>query len=109
MDQSNEGSFVNVLGWCLIILSVVAAGFCILQFGKVEVQVDYGLGQSYTKDEWSPTLVITFMAAGLNGVFFGYLLAKMGSVLTHLEALRAKPEASKQVNGQHQIKWDDKI
>ena len=80
-----EGEFASSIGNTLIWLSLISATICIFAFGRIEVSDLYGS----TKTAWSPFIVVAIIAGGLNGVFFGYLLAKVGSVLRKLEKATA--------------------
>lgn len=72
------------LGRVLIWLSIVSSIVCVSVYGRARVP-----GGLYGSEiVWSSTLVMAFIAAGLNGVLFGFLLSKVGSVLKHLEQLR---------------------
>lgn len=77
----SEGSNASTIGEIIIVLSAISAIVCIMAFGRVEVPN----GLYSTKTQWSLLLVSVYVAGGLNGMFFGYLLAKVGSVLKHLE------------------------
>ncbi|WP_428821151.1 hypothetical protein [Microbulbifer sp. MCCC 1A16149] len=83
-ESWNEGSSVSNVGNVIIWLSIASAIACIFIFGRIEVGTGYSA--SY---RWIPGIVISCVVGGLNGVFFGYLLAKLGRVLSHVEALRA--------------------
>jgi hypothetical protein len=80
----SEGSTAKLVGNVVIWLSLASSVVCILVFGRVSVPD----GSYATKEVWSWLLVTAFVAAGANGVFFGYLLSKVGSVLLRLEQLR---------------------
>lgn len=84
-DPLSEGSMTSAIGTAIIWVSIAATIACIFIFGRVEISNLDGLYGSQTV--WSSTLVASFVAAGLNGVFFGFLLNKVGSVLSHLEQL----------------------
>lgn len=72
------------IGNAVIWLSLIASIVCVFTLGRITIPDGlYG-----TKQIWSSTLVAAFLAAGLNGAFFGYALAKIGSVLKHLESIR---------------------
>ena len=79
-----EGSATGTLGTVLIVLSIVSTCFCMMTYGRIQIPDGlYG-----TQTVWSSTLVMAYVAAGLNGVLLGFLLQKVGSILRHLEALR---------------------
>ena len=81
----SEGDYTSMIGKAVMWLSIAAAAICIFALGRIEVPD----GMYDTKIVWSTTLVASFVAAGLNGVFFGFLLDKVGSVLRHLEKIRS--------------------
>lgn len=81
LPAPSEGSTASLIGDMIIVLSAISAVVCIMAFGRVEVPN----GLYSTQTQWSPLLVSVYIAAGLNGMFFGYLLSKVGSVLKHLE------------------------
>lgn len=87
-DPLSEGSMTSAIGTAIIWVSIAGAIACIFTLGRVEIPNVDGLYGSQTV--WSSTLVASFVAAGLNGVFFGFLLNKLGSVLRHLEDIRGK-------------------
>lgn len=81
----SEGRMVSKIGTAIIWLSLIASVICVLAFARVEA--DYG---AYGKKvELNSFLVSIYAAAGLNGMFFGYLLSKVGSILTILERRNA--------------------
>ena len=79
-----EADITVMLGKVLIWLSIMSSVICAFVYGRV--RVPDGLYGADTV--WSSTLVMVFIAAGLNGVLFGFLLQKVGSILRHLEMLR---------------------
>lgn len=81
---TTEGDYTSLIGQAIIWLSIVAAAICIFLFGQYEVPD----GLYRTKKVWNTTLIGFYVASGLNGVFFGFLLSKLGSVLKHLERLK---------------------
>lgn len=83
---SSEGDVAKIIGTLIIYLSIISAAICIFAFGKIEIQDSL----YSTRTVWSPTLIGIFVAGGINGAFFGYLLSKVGSVLKHLEAIRVR-------------------
>lgn len=84
-DPLSEGGMTSAIGKAIIWVSIAAAITCIFTLGRVEIPNTDGLYGSHTI--WSSTLVASFVAAGLNGVFFGFLLDKIGSVLARLEKI----------------------
>jgi hypothetical protein len=81
---STEGSATGTLGTVLIVLSIVSTCICVMAFGRIRIPSGlYG-----TQTVWSSTLVMAYVAAGLNGVLLGFVLQKVGSILRHLEQLR---------------------
>lgn len=81
---TTEGDYAALIGQAIIWLSIVGAAICIFLFGQYELPD----GPYSTKKVWNATLIGFYVASGLNGVFFGFLLSKIGSVLKHLERLR---------------------
>lgn len=81
---SSEGSTASFIGNAVIWLSFIASVICVIAFGRVEIPN----GPYSTQIQWSTLLVSVYVAAGLNGMFFGYLLAKVGSVLSRLDSGR---------------------
>ena len=81
---TTEGDYAALIGQAIIWLSIVGAAICIFLFGQYELPD----GPYSTKKVWNTTLIGFYVASGLNGVFFGFLLSKIGSVLKHLEWLR---------------------
>jgi hypothetical protein len=67
-----------------MVLSFIGAAICVFSFGRIEVPS----GMYSTETQWSPLLVSVYIAGGLNGMFFGYLLSKVGSVLRRLEKMQ---------------------
>ncbi len=82
----SEGDYTSMIGKAVMWLSIAAAAICIFALGRIDVPD----GIYDTKTVWSTTLVASFVAAGLNGVFFGFLLDKVGSALRHLEKIRGE-------------------
>lgn len=80
----SEGRLASGIGVAIMWTSVAAALVCIFAFGRIEIPY----GTYGTKRVWSPAVVITCIGLGVNGVFFGFLLSKVGSALQHLEKLR---------------------
>ena len=79
--HSSEGDTASFIGNAIIWLSLVGAAICVFAFGRIEVPTGlYG-----TETRWNSLLITIFITGGLNGAFFGYLLAKVGSVLKKLE------------------------
>ena len=81
---TTEGDYAALIGQAIIWLSIVGAAICIFLFGQYELPD----GPYSTKKVWNTTLIGFYVASGLNGVFFGFLLSKIGSVLKHLEGLK---------------------
>ena len=81
---SSEGHATATLGTVLIVLSIVSTYVCIMAFGRVPV------GLYSTRPAWNTTVVMTYVAAGLNGVLMGFVVNKVGSVLKHLEHLQRR-------------------
>lgn len=81
---TTEGDYAALIGQAIIWLSIVGAAICIFLFGQYELPD----GPYSTKKVWNTTLIGFYVASGLNGVFFGFLLSKIGSVLKHLERLK---------------------
>lgn len=84
MDYANatpvsEGHMAKAIGTAIFWASLVSAGFCV-----------FFLGRTPDGEGWNLLFVSIYLASGLNGAFFGYLLSKVGSVLKHLEALQPK-------------------
>lgn len=80
----SEGDYTSIIGKAIIWLSIAASGICLFVFGRVQVPAGlYG-----TETVWSTALVMSVIAAGIDGIFFGFLLTKVGSVLRHLEQQR---------------------
>jgi hypothetical protein len=80
-SPSTESVTASFIGNAVIWLNLLSAIACIVAFGRVTVPDSlYGSTQ-----QWSPTLVVFIAAAGLNGMFFGYMLSKIGSILRRLE------------------------
>lgn len=82
--ELTEGDYTSIIGQGIIWLSIVSAAICAFVFGQVEVPD----GLYSTKKVWNATLVGLYVAPGLNGVFFGFLLSKIGSVLKRLDSLK---------------------
>lgn len=81
----SEGISASVIGNAIIWLSLIGATICVFAFGRVEVPDGlYG-----TTTRWNSVLITIVIASGLNGIFLGYLLAKVGSVLKKLERSEA--------------------
>ena len=78
---ASEGGTASMIGNAITWLSLAAAILCIFMFGRVEVPS----GMYSSKTQWNAALISIFAGAGVNGMFFGYLLSKVGSVLSHLE------------------------
>lgn len=79
-----ESSKVTVVGYGIMLLSLVLAGIGIGFFSKVP-------SQSYSYVEvWSAVSIFYFVGAGISGIIFGYVITKIGSILAHLEKLSAK-------------------
>lgn len=81
---SSEGSVASAIGDAIMVLSFIGAAICVFSFGRIEVPS----GMYSTETQWSPLLVSVYIAGGLNGMFFGYLLSKVGSVLRRLEKMQ---------------------
>lgn len=81
---STEGNATATLGTVLIVLSIVSTYVCIMAFGRVPA------GLYSTRESWNSTLVMAYIAAGLNGVLIGFVVNKVGSVLKHLEQLQRR-------------------
>lgn len=81
---TTEGDYAALIGQAIIWLSIVGAAICIFLFGQYELPD----GPYSTKKVWNTTLIGFYVASGLNGVFFGFLLSKIGSVLKHLERFK---------------------
>lgn len=79
-----EGDYTSMIGQGIIWLSIASAAICAFLFGQVEIPD----GLYSTKKVWNTTLVGLYVASGLNGVFFGFLLSKIGSVLKRLDGLK---------------------
>jgi len=77
---SSEGDTASFIGNAIIWLSLISAVICIFALGRTEVSNGF-----YNTTQWNSLLITMFIAGGLNGVLFGYLLAKVGSVLKRLE------------------------
>ncbi len=77
---ASEGRTAAFIGNAVIALSFFGSLICLGAFGKVSVQS----GPFEATEVWGPVLVSIYVAAGVNGALFGYLLAKVGSILTHL-------------------------
>lgn len=82
---SSEGDTASFIGNAIMWLSLISAAICVFALGRVEVPD----GLYSTATRWNSLLITIFIASGLNGAFFGYLLAKVGSVLKRLESSRA--------------------
>jgi len=81
-EEWTEGDYASVIGNSVIWFSLISAAVCVFAFGRVEMPGRYGIT---TENHWNIILVSIYMGAGLNGAFFGYLLAKVGSILKRLE------------------------
>ncbi len=75
-----EGETAARIGNVIIWLSLFGSLICVFGFGRVS-------GAYGEKAVWNGVLVTMFIAAGLNGAFFGYLLSKVGSILIRLQKL----------------------
>lgn len=87
-EISGNGHFVNTMGWVIVWFSVIAAFLCIVLFGKVDIAEASTWGRSSVISTWSPTLIAIYAGSGFSGIILGYLIAKVGNILTHLEILR---------------------
>lgn len=76
--QETESEMCNLIGGLVMLISVIAGIAFILAFGKVP--------RSYYGEEWSVIMILTGIGIGLQGVFFGYLLQKIGSILRYHES-----------------------
>lgn len=83
-EITTEGGTVTVIGNVIIWLSFTSSIISIFIFGKVENDTGY-----IVTSKWLVGIVVYCILAGLNGVLFGYLLSKVGKILSHLEALRS--------------------
>lgn len=81
---TTEGDYATFIGQAIIWLSIAGAAICILLFGQYE----FPDGPYNTKKVWNIPLIGQYVVFGLIGVFFGFLLSKIGSVLKHLERLK---------------------
>ena len=75
----SESHTATVIGNAVLWGSLASAAACV-----------FFLGRGPEGEGWNGLLVSIYLASGLNGAFFGYLLSKVGSVLKHLEALQPK-------------------
>ena len=50
--------------------------------------ITLGHSSVYGVESWNVTIIAICISSGLSGAFFGYALAKIGSVLKHLEVIR---------------------
>ena len=83
LPMASEGTIARNVGNALIFGSLIGALVCVLMLARTGPD---GAG-------WNGLLVSIYVASGINGAFFGYLLAKVGSVLKRLEAMQ--PEENK--------------
>lgn len=73
----SEGQMAKAIGTAILWASLVSAAACV-----------FFLGRGPEGEGWNLLFVSIYLASGLNGAFFGYLLSKVGSVLKRLEALQ---------------------
>ncbi|XOV78140.1 MAG: hypothetical protein ACFHVJ_14475 [Aestuariibacter sp.] len=85
--NSDEGKATENLGWIIVWLSVISCIILVFTFGKIET--------GYGKEVWVPGTVILYVGMGINGVLFGYLLAKVGKILSHVSFLTKDNERNK--------------
>lgn len=85
-EMLSEGEYTAMIGQAIIWLSLIGAAACIFMFGRIEISE----GLYSTKTAWSSSLVTMYAVAGVNGAFFGFLLSKIGSVLSRLDQLKNK-------------------
>ncbi len=76
MPATSEGVIASNIGNGIIWLSLISAALCVFFLARTGPE----------GKDWNGLLVSIYVASGLNGAFFGYLLAKVGSVLRRLEA-----------------------
>lgn len=81
--EGSEGATVIIIGNTLIAISILISVISVFVLGKGKVDTGY-----LTISKWQPAVVFYCIIGGFNGVFCGFLLSKVGRILSHLEALR---------------------
>jgi len=85
-EPVSEGGIARVVGGLIIAVNVIGAITCIFTLAKYKsYDPEFPSDALFAKTHFNPGLVIAFIAWGLNGVTFGYLIMKIGSILRHLE------------------------
>lgn len=84
----SESENCKFIGHLVLVFSIAVGMLYIFAFGRVETIRYSEYAGEIKESAWSIAQIIMGLAIGLSGLFWWYIIQKIGSILTHLESMK---------------------